>query len=243
LAAYIALGVLIQRALPPAPERFPEASSAFLYATFSASEIAIACAVLGTLGGMFLWLLHRGLAKVSQRGGGRRLKGTSTLFFVVAWIGALAAVPLIPLETASYQALSDAGPIGRNYWGEIERDQWASLHHVELSCGSATVRGRRDVRPILSLHFDGRQTIGRVLTMKPVGMTQRDALGRLEDIRAREQAALIWSRSAQGNAFQRHEEDVVECVDSFVGQFPAEKRERMRAELLNATRDTLASYR
>lgn len=150
LAAYIALGVLIQRALPPAPERFAEASGAFLYSTFSASEIAIACAVLGTAGGMFLWLLHRGLAKISQRGGGRRLKGTATLFFVVAWIGALAAVPLIPLDTVSYQALTDAGPVSRDYWGETKRDQWSSLHHIELSCGSTTVRGSRDIRPTLS---------------------------------------------------------------------------------------------
>ena len=84
--------------------------------------------------------------------------------------------------------------------------------------------------------------IGRVLTMKPVGMTQRDALGRLEDIRGREQAPLVWSRSGQGNAFQSRAADVVECVESFLGNFPPEKREQMRAELLTATRETLASY-
>jgi hypothetical protein len=134
--------------------------------------------------------------------------------------------------------------VSRDYWGTVERDQWSSLHHVELECGSTTLKGRRDTRPTLSLRFEGRRTIGRILTMERYGVTAREAFGRLEDIRVREQAPLIWRTSGQGDAFQRHEPDVAECVDALLQRFPPEKRGPMREELASdALRaNTLASY-
>ena len=245
LAAYIGLGVLIQRALPPAPERFPEAGDAFFYSTFHGSEIAIACAVLGALGGMALWLLHRGLPKLVSSARAGRPRGLARLFFVVGWIGALAAVPLIALETGSYLALTGSGAVSRGYQGAVERDRWSSLHHVELECGSPTIRNRRDIRPTVSLRFDGRRTVGGVLRMEPYNVSAREAFGRLEDVRVQEEAPLIWRTPQQGEAFQRQEADVVECVDSFLQHFPPEKREKMRDELASSARraETLASYR
>jgi hypothetical protein len=245
LAAYIGLGVLIQRALTPAPERFPEASNAFFYSTFHGSEIAVACAVIGASGGMALWMLHRGLAKLTSSARAGRPRGLARLFFVIGWIGAIAAVPLIPLETGSYLALTDDGSVSRDYWGAVQRDQWSSLHHVELECGSPTIRNRRNVRPTASLRFDGQRSIGGILRMEPYRGSAREAFGRLEDVRVHEDAPLIWRTPQQGEAFQRQEADVVECVDSFLQHFPPEKRQQMRTELgSNARRaETLASYR
>jgi hypothetical protein len=238
LALYIVVGLSYLHDMAPAPERFSEASSAFLYSSFVGSKGAILFAILGLCLGMPLrallrWRKRRDAeAKEGDSGpvmGTRRFEGTVYFFLAMGWLGALAAVPLIPLETRSYRALTDAGVVSRDYWGAIESHQWSSFQRVELRC-STPRRKRRHSSPSLRLRFEEGEPI-LILGMTPYRMTEREALGHFEDLRLRERVPLIWSTTYQREGFQSRDERMVECIDGLLKLFPPEKHDRMLAEL------------
>src|SRR5262245_4254153 len=127
---------------PPVPERFPEASAAFLYweAWYAQvfAGVAIVLLVVAALG-----------RKARAVAGGKESVRETRLGRISFYLGAVygrkvgamlglglffALLAVAELWRSSYTALTDTGFIAADASGVTEHDEWSSLHHLELEC-------------------------------------------------------------------------------------------------------------
>lgn len=238
------MSVVVTGVFAPVPRFVPEVGDAFLYSRPGpGGPLTIVAALLIVLG-----LFHLVMHGLTGRNLERNYLFLSKLSLFASAGVALLATPFLLRDASSYAAFGETQAVFRSYRDEgPERIEWSSLHHAEFECTRwGTRRGwRRAGRARFFFHFVGGRSVD-AMRMMSFGMSQQDSLARLEDLRIRQSAPIIWSRKAQQESFRDQDRYLHRCVDRFLDRFPDEKREALQAAL-NASptlRDeTLATYR
>jgi len=213
--------------LPPVPERFAEASTAFLYATKAFGRVTAGFAAASIVAGTCAWWrIGQGARTPTlwQKAKVGTLLGLGALL-------AVAAVPLLWKDTFAYTALTDSGLIDRAYWsGEVIEEAWPALHHVEFECEGMR-RGDRLPRPALALYSVRGRTSIDPLAMSPFGMSKVQGLQRFDEFRTKAKAPIVWGPAHQQKQFQDGNPTIAMCAEMFLDRFPAENRAALSSSL------------
>ncbi len=210
--------LLEENLLASAPERFPEAANAFLYTIPFSAGLSAICAVAASVIG--LWQLFK-IRKQKEPEKNRAV----LLPLAASMLLAIVTVPLLWFDSRSYDALTDNGLVGRNYWnGAIETELWSSLRGVELDCRLNRPPYGAYISPSLFIRFADGRSLETPINMRAFGTTKAAALTHLVELGAKNQAPLSWRRQSQHEQFRGGAGDLAICVDSFLGHFPAERR-------------------
>ena len=236
----IALALVERGRLDPVPQRFPEASDAFLYSMGIGGVLTALLAVISIALGFHVRAIWR-RKMAAKRGRGsdpHRDRLRANLSFASGIALSAVALPLLWCDAESYSALTDEGFVGRSYLrGTISHEPWTSLHHVEFECsGAVRLKRSRNVVPALSLRFVGGESVRDVLSMIPYGTAKADAVAHFEQARAANHVPLIWKDGAQEAKFHDRNAEIAECVDNLLQLFPAEQREPIMAMLTGRAR-------